>query len=200
MLTIILTTILSYEIYSSVDYYNQIQHNFTDSSFLQYASPQLISNLFTDYLSLFVIRRCLILAGKRPLTSLIVSFVLGSILVLFMSSVMRWFENTIIYHLGPLEALQMNVAYWGGAAIPNYIVGAFDFPLMAPAIAVNLWMLFFAIGIVFIKALSPIRWLSAKVQWFLDHGEQHPLEAIGFVGAFFVFIGASLAQLIQRIP
>jgi len=105
----------------------------------------------------------------------------------------------IIYSASPLDALRLNMAYWSGAALPGYIVGAFDFPLMLPAIAVNLWMLFFAIGIVFIKALSPIRWLSAKVQWFLDHGEQHPLEAIGFVGAFIVFIGTSLAQLIQRI-
>ena len=93
ILTIILTTCLSYEIYSSIDHFKEIQFSFTQASFIRYASPQLISNLFTDYLSLFLIRRCLLLAGKRPLTSLIVSFLLGSILVLFMSSVMRWFEN-----------------------------------------------------------------------------------------------------------
>lgn len=195
-LTLLLTTALSCEIYTSAKLSEVAK--VLNTSFLQYAAPQLVSNIFTDYLSLFLIRRWLLLAGRRPIASLIGSFLVGAVIVLFMSSVMRWMENVFVHGLSPWEALQANMAYWS-FAIRNYIVDTPGFPLMLPAIAVNLWLIFFAIGLLCIKSLSPVLWLSAKMQWFLERGEQHPLEAIGYVGAFIVFVGVTLIQVVGSV-
>jgi hypothetical protein len=92
----------------------------------------------------------------------------------------------------------MNMVYWQ-AAIPGYIVAMPDFPLMLPAIAVNFWLVFFAIGLVCIKGISPVLWLSAKMQWFLEQGERHPFDAIGLVSAFIVFVGVTMVRVVASV-
>jgi hypothetical protein len=195
LLTLTLTTALAYEIINNVRYFDKIQ--FTDLTYYQYATPQLISNIFTDYLSLFLIRRWLLMAGRRPITALMGSFLVGTAIVLLAASVMRWTENVVVHGHDGISALQDNI-FWWQAAVRNPL-GMPDTPLLLPAIAVNMWLVLFAIGLVCLKLISPIISLTGKLQWFLDRGEQHALEAIGIVGAFFVLVGTAAIQVIGKV-
>jgi hypothetical protein len=43
-------------------------------------------------------------------------------------------------------------------------------------------------GILAIRAAGAVSWLVGKAQWFLKGGTEHPLKAIGYVAATFVFV------------
>ena len=68
---------------------------------------------------------------------------------------------------------------------------------MWAAVAVHFWLLLFALGILVLRLLSPLLWAAGKVQWFIEQGQYHPVEAVGYVAAAVVFVTTALAHLMQ---
>ena len=57
-----------------------------------------------------------------------------------------------------------------------------------PALAVFVWLLLFALGILTARLLTALSWIVGRTQ-FLKEGKEHPLKAIGYVAAVAVFLG-----------
>ncbi|MCK1629236.1 hypothetical protein [Bradyrhizobium sp. 162] len=151
----------------------------------------LVFNLFSDYLSLFVIRPLLIRSGTTPVIGLAVAAVSGIAIVLATNS-FRWL-----------------LIWCAGGECPGYdlfnivnqvlMPGAMDdqHPLYSvleslfftwPALAVFVWLPLFALGILTARLLTPLSWLVGRTQWFLKEGKDHPLKAIGYVATIVVFL------------
>jgi hypothetical protein len=133
----------------------------------------------------------LIIAGYSPLFALTTGPIIGAIVIItfyLVRDVGEFSISTMSFHFRYfLEDIQM----WF-AAIQNP-VGQRRI-LLIPAIAVHLWLPLFAFGVVFAKAINSFRSSAVWAQWFLKKGREHPLQAIGYVGATLVFIGTGLAQ------
>jgi hypothetical protein len=76
------------------------------------------------------------------------------------------------------------------------IIGDFALSLSEGALLVHLWLPLFAISVVLLKGLNYFLLAAKTAQWFLKRGKDHPLEAVGFVAAPLVFIGATAVQLL----
>ena len=59
----------------------------------------------------------------------------------------------------------------------------------------NLWLILFIIGLIGFRILSFIFDMVGYMQWFLKHGEEHPLQAVGAVVASATFVVLSLVKL-----
>jgi hypothetical protein len=127
----------------------------------------LVFNVCTDYLSLFAIRSMLIRSGTKPVTSLALAGLSGAAIVL-LSNLIR---GLLIFRM---------------SAGSNYLADA-SLQFMWPAIIVFIWLPLFALGILIIRALTPLSWIVAKAQWALKEGDKHPLKAIGCVAAVVIF-------------
>jgi hypothetical protein len=126
----------------------------------------LLFNIFTDYLSLFVIRLLLIRSGTKPVIGLVLAGLSGAAIVL-LATLLR---GLMIFTITRKTFL----ADWSLA-------------FMWPAIIVFVWLPLLALGILVIRALTPLSWIVEKAQWALKEGDQHPLKAIGYVAAVVVF-------------
>jgi len=61
---------------------------------------------------------------------------------------------------------------------------------------VHLWLPFFALCLVVLKRLNYILLAVNRVQWFLEGGKDHPLDALGLVAAPLVFFGGAVVQML----
>jgi hypothetical protein len=150
------------------------------------------TNVLTDYLSLFVIRPWLARCGVAPVFALITAALFGFIIV-NTGAMLR--AGVLIGYILYLAAGQSDSA----AAIASdwlYRSWWLMLPTVIPALAVFAWLPLFAVGILAIRALTPLSWLVEKTRWALKDGEEHPLKAIGYVAALIVFIvAATLREL-----
>jgi hypothetical protein len=67
------------------------------------------------------------------------------------------------------------------------------------ALVVHSWLLLFAFGVVVVQLLNYFRSATRGVTWFLKRGREHPLEAVGFVGAMAVFLVAAGIVVIRSL-
>ena len=76
------------------------------------------------------------------------------------------------------------------AAYAQYYVALVNFNLLASVAAaiVFLWLPLFAIGLLALRALTPLAWIVGKAQWTLKEGDAHPLKAVGLVISVLVFV------------
>jgi hypothetical protein len=139
-------------------------------------------NVFTDYLSLFVIRPILIQSGTKPVISLALGAVSGAAIVLAANSLREvtfWFDDVFF---GPS---------WD-RYVPEIVptsLSSHSLVFILAALAVFIWLLLFAIGILAARVLTPLSWIVGGTQWFLKEGAERPLKAIGYVAAVVVFVG-----------
>jgi hypothetical protein len=139
-------------------------------------------NVFTDYLSLFVIRRVLIRSGTKPVIGLVLGTASGAAIV-YAAILLRAFAT--LYELcGP--ALAACFGFFGGGFLDPFFVW--------PALAVFVWLPLFALGILVARLLTPLSLIVGKTQWLLKEGKEHPLKAIGYVAAVIVFIGTVVGR------
>jgi hypothetical protein len=145
-------------------------------------------NVPTDYLSLFVIRSLLFRSGTKAVTSLALAALSGTAIVMLANVLRVVVLMTLVF---------VRNGEWP-EALPYYhalqfLLGMHFLPIgtlfMWPAVVVFIWLPLFALGILVIRALIPLSWIVAKVQWALKEGDQHPLRAIGCVAAVVVFLG-----------
>jgi hypothetical protein len=156
----------------------------------------LVSIILSDYISLFVVRRCLFFAGERPIASLFLAAAAGSLVIiaslaigmeimLLSLGIMQHYHAqdivSAIYLLLPF----MFTKVWFIMGIPN---------LLAPALLVHLWLPLFAVGTLGVRLLYPIFRAVEWAQWFIKQGDRHPLRAIGLVAAVLVFAGAAIER------
>jgi hypothetical protein len=95
----------------------------------------------------------------------------------------------------PLRYLWEGLSWWLFTALPNR---GGRFALTLPAVAVHLWLVLLAIGVLLAQAFGHFLRAAAWVQWFIKRGENHPLEAIGYVAAVVVLVFALIAQFVVR--
>jgi hypothetical protein len=169
------------------------------------ASP-IITNIISDYISLFVVRRWLSVAGEKPMFALLTSWVLAAVII-FMLYWVRDFVMTggTIYFdgFGPNSfrdvlilitgAFSYSLELWGGYVTSHdYDVNI----LFVPAIAIHFWLPLFALCVWIVQGTNYLGFAAAKMQWFLKRGQQRPLEAIGFVAAAVVFALSVVGRLL----
>jgi hypothetical protein len=160
----------------------------------------ILSNIVSDYVSLFVIRRWLVVAGYRPLFALLTGPLAGGFVIV------------LVYYVRDVVLVWF---LWGGAffGLMSWLKGflvwvwlpfeSSDFPtssflLFWPAVAVLLWLPLFALGALFVKAVNSFVWAVGKTQWFLKQGQHHPLQAVGYVAAVIVFAGITIVHVVWR--
>jgi hypothetical protein len=169
------------------------------------ASP-IIANIIADYISLFVVRRWLSVAGQKPMFALFTSWVVAALIILLLYWVRDFvMTGSIIYFdgFGPASfrdvwtvitgAFSYSIGMWMGyMASHDYDVNI----LFVPAVAIHLWLPLFALSVWLVQGTNYLGFAAAKMQWFLKRGQQRPLEAIGFVAAALVFVIALIWRVL----
>jgi hypothetical protein len=156
----------------------------------------LFSVIVADYCSLFVVRRCLVLAGDRPFVALLFGAASGLIIIPtahILPAVLLAAEGMLFNPAAKLDVyyaiFRSIVEWWPGAVIV----------VMAPAFLVHLWLPAFALGAFGVRLLYAIFQAVRGAQWFLKQGNQHPIRAIGRVAGVLVFMGTAIANLLALI-
>jgi hypothetical protein len=164
----------------------------------------LLTNVISDYLSLFVVRWSLRKASNAFLWALIVGPAVGAALILIV--------YTVGHYLMMLMAVANNVGWQALLDPVFYVTGARKFferyallwgseqslfrIFVIPAIAVHIWLPLLALGVLGMQFMNSFLWAAGKMQWFLKRGQHHPFQAIGYVAAGIVFIGGSVAHVV----
>jgi hypothetical protein len=160
--------------------------------------PILISNVVSDYLSLFVIRRWLAKGGKRPLFTILTGALIGAIIVLAAISCFGFIFN-LIFLVDPIQRLKAIVSFPGVAITWWKLFLLSDEPsklVILSAFSVHLWLPLLGVAILCLRIANWLLWSIAKMQWFLKQGHLHPLDAVGSVAAIIVFFGTIVGRAV----
>ncbi|MCP3395753.1 hypothetical protein [Bradyrhizobium sp. CCGB20] len=155
------------------------------------AFGQMLQNAVADYLSLFLIRRWLILAGPRPLFALITAPLLGGLIVAFsyaVTDVARFSLQTQTFEWRYF----IDDFYQWKRFIANQ---TFRWAFLAPAFLVHLWLPLFALGVIVAKVLNSLRAAGKFSQWFFVQGDAHPLRSIGYIAGAATFLVTAAVML-----
>ncbi|MEH2491091.1 hypothetical protein [Bradyrhizobium sp. AZCC 2230] len=154
----------------------------------------LLLNVFSDYLSLFVIRPLLARSGTKPVIGLALGTVSGAVIVVAATNLLRF---SIIWLQFCHDEFFQAACATEPQALDQIVSQAFHDPTFVwPALAVFVWLPLFALGILIVRLLTPSSWIVGRMQWFLKEGKEHPLKAIGYVAAVVVFLGTVAARAI----
>ena len=151
----------------------------------------LLINVFTDYISLFVIRKWLLLYGARPVKALLSSLLIG-VLIVGGGAVARS-SLRLLVHDPEFDQVVHGITDDHVRFLLN--VGT-SILYTLPALAVFVWLPLFALGVIIIRLVSPLSWMTGRAQWFLKDGKEHPLKAVGCVAAVAVFSLVALWRMI----
>jgi hypothetical protein len=148
------------------------------------------TNVLTDYLSLFPIRSWLIRGATRPVSTLVISAFIG-VVVVGIGAILRFiFTVYAMYDLDVSTFLSVK---------PDTIHHLWFVSLRSaiPAMMVFSWLLLFALGVVIIRLLVSLSWVTSKAQWALIDREKHALRAVGCVAGLIVFVMTVAWQAIE---
>jgi hypothetical protein len=153
----------------------------------------LATNVTSDYLSLFVVRRWLFIGSTQPFLGLAMGPLVGMCIIYPLFCLrdvgVQWFimeEKNFYDILGWHHLVLIGIFY------PK---SGFWSQLLFAALAVHLWLALLAFCVVLLKAFNWLRLGVGGAQWFFKDGKDHPLDAIGYVAATVVFAGASALRL-----
>jgi hypothetical protein len=175
LFTIVITAIFAYEILSV---------QYVDPPPLQSLAGLLLMNIVSDYVSLFIVRWLLVVGGKRPTVALLVGPLAGMFVVLLFA---------LVREIGLF-------AFW---ATPDVVASVADSLIVwsviffLPTLAVHLWLPLFGFGLLCVTGLKYLLQAIGGVRWFLERGDDHPLDAVGYVLGTIVFVGAGALQLFR---
>jgi hypothetical protein len=163
----------------------------------------LLFNVFTDYLSLFVIRPVLSLSGKRPVGALVFGAAIGAATV-WAVNLMQVFCIDFFLCMNDVNAAsiifgvstQPDALKCVGTAFRELHLWSATLYFVTPALVVFIWLPLFALGILIVRLWTPLSWAVGTTQWFLKEGKEHPLKAIGYVAAVVVFIVAAAGRAV----
>jgi hypothetical protein len=155
--------------------------------------------IISDYISLFMIRRCLALGRQSLRMSVLLAFasgiaVVGVILILY--DIFAWVIVAGIFGGGPIDALVDAFNH-----PTKFLLTVFEstkysstWQFIAPAIFVNLWLPLLLLGAATNAGLNSFFRFTGAARWFLEKGAERPLEAIGMTASVIVFVMVALAQ------
>lgn len=152
------------------------------------------ANLLSDYISLFVVRRWLVFARQQPGKAMFGGTASGIVIIATLYTAITLVVHNFLVRRGPITF---------GMVSFDYILGWLQADLELtklfgwPAFIIYLWLPLLAIGMIGVRALSILGRTTAWVQWFIKQGNQHPLQAIGFVAATLMFILTSIGHLLR---
>jgi hypothetical protein len=144
--------------------------------------------ILSDYLSLFIIKQCLRMATSNALVAVLLSFVAAAIAVGFMLFVSRY---TI--------AFIVDMYFWViSGTFPSSTVSLPTF-LIFPTLFVHGWLPLFLLGGQMNHGLVTFFRATAFAQWFVKHGNSHPIEAIGITASVLVFVISVVWQIMPQL-
>jgi hypothetical protein len=160
----------------------------------------IAANIISDYVSLFFVRRWLILAGGRGLLALLAGPIVGAVIIL----AIYWVRHVIEYPgqdpwglFFLKEIFTFDRVFWNIIAM-RYVDPHMD-SFFLPAMLVHSWLAMFAMGVLGLQLLKWIGRASGWTQWFLKDGDKHPLEAVGYVTGAFICIMAIIWKLVRPL-
>ncbi len=143
-----------------------------------------VVNVSISYAALFIISRVLGSHSIGVVKALLLGPAIGIAMIVFVGNVIGFF-------LGSLAGPVLQMLHYERSV--NMSFGAM---IIGSAWFVHLWLPFFALCVGLLKALNYILLTVNKVQWFLERGKDHPFDALGFVAAPSVFLGAVAIQML----
>ena len=149
-------------------------------------SVLIISVILSDYVSLFVVRPSLSLAGEHLLRGLLAAM-FGGFLVILAFNFVLWFGAMGI--LGLIRHSVILSVHTTIKVLAKLVSEDLRSMILinSPALVVHLWLPLFAAGAIGVRLLFTVFQAIEGAQWFLKQGDRHPFRAIGFVAAALVF-------------
>ncbi len=163
--------------------------------------------IVTDYLSLFLVRKCLDVAKRNLALSVILALVIG-ILAIGVAFIMTWTLFNFAIRLSTAPHLPIRLVETAALAalralqyFPQTLRDLYSSPLGAikivlPTIFVHLWIPLLLLGATINRSLNVFFRTVGFAQWFIKRGHSHPLEAIGMTASGVVLMSATLWQVI----
>jgi hypothetical protein len=150
-------------------------HRYNLWSNLTFVGIILVTNIVSDYVSLFAVRATLTRYGKRPIFALIVGALIGLLIVIIFALVRAGLVGAFVLGWKPdgyvpfLLLLELNLL--------ESFIG------VEPALIVFIWLPLFALSIVLFRILPGTAWLIRMLEWSLKDCKDHPLKATGYIAS-----------------
>ncbi len=203
LFTAVLTAIFVFEV-SGSEIIQGLKASVDRNQAVKFYAVIFAANAISDYLSLFAIRPWLARFGHRPVLAMLSATVLA-LLVVILGAFIR-ITLSSYFSVGPPIAPPDHPLRHDASDFRPADVAAFakyyetlvnlNFLASVPAAIVFLWLLLFAVGLLALRALTPLAWVVGKAQWTLKGGDEHPLKAVGFVIGAIVLAVAMARQLL----
>jgi hypothetical protein len=148
----------------------------------------IISNVLSDYISLFIVRGCMTLGREKPALAILLGPLLGMLIIvsIFYVRDLTWSTTgslgyaTISSEGAFVDMVSTDPSFDGEWGIFSYA-----------ALAVHAWLPFFLLCILCLKMLNYVRLGVDRAQRFIRHGRYHPFDAVGMIAAIIVFVVVS---------
>jgi hypothetical protein len=173
-------------------------------------AQSVLAIVICDYVALFIIRPFLSLGRHRQVIASLLAPVAGISIVLgAFYGLGKWVEFEVVQwfiaeHLksGVPENLTSENFFEdfiqkdlvAKVAMIGYMIGRLRWVLMPAAFVVHLWLPLFGLCVILLRGLNYFRRAVGGTQWFLEGGREHPLDAIGYIGAGLTFVATVVIQ------
>jgi hypothetical protein len=153
----------------------------------------LIPNIISDYVALFVVKRFIIIGKTNTIKALLFGPLMGMLVVILFA-----FVRYILYLVDAalrgmsIADLMMRFVSWFDISLDVI----YQRPFVFAALIVHLWLPVCGLCVAVLKMLNYFRLAVGRTQWFISRGNDHPLEAIGYVAAIIVFVTTMSVRLI----
>jgi hypothetical protein len=158
---------------------------------IAFIAPAII---ISDYCSVFAVRTALQTARSSLVKAIWLATIVGITAVFVVTVIELRFSDYLFSSIHEwLESVF-------GVSRPPLIVRLLrELKSVAPAFFVHLWTPLFLLGAMMNTLLRMFFRGVGIAQWFLDRGDQHPLEAIGLLASLVVFAVVAVVQGIKAV-
>jgi hypothetical protein len=186
----LLTLIISIIYIHETRWFDHVEFHLDDV--IETFSAPLIVSIFSDYVTLFVIRSWLRVAVRRPIVALI-----SSSLVAFVALLVGIILRLVALLIEPLAYDAIVMLIYSTLKASNFslafhmILQQIFMPvtLFVPAILVFAWLPMFGCGLLLMRTLNSISPIVLTTQSSFKSAKDRPLLAVGYVAAAMVFVG-----------
>jgi hypothetical protein len=182
-ITVILAIIFAYE----SGYFHKYPRSIGDNAVL----ISLLLNVVTDYISLFIIRKWLVVSPRHPVAALLGSTTAASCVVVLVAASRLAFLSMMMPFMTPAVWIDQLVRV--PAAMFRFLFSPYY--LVVPGVIVFAWLPLFGLCLLLLRTIPTLSRAVEKVQWFLKQGKDRPLDAVGYIAGSIVFALAAAWQL-----
>jgi|SRR5262245_12032030 len=134
-----------------------------------------LTNVISGYISLYQVRLWLSFTAHKPFVALVTGAIVGAIVILVSTNLV--FLILLPFYGEPGD-IWVHLQWLRDVVLFNRPLNG---EILIAGLLVHVWLLLFAMGALLMQVLNGVLYASKTMQWFLDKGDQHPLEAIGIV-------------------